>query len=124
MLKFFQFTIAGAVVLFVAFMFIGSDKQPAEHIYAGERGVFKFTAPACKTEDEFTKLHRLIIAEDKAAQSAFLLSRVASGECRMVPEGTIAAPEPLLRFSDNFCVRPLGQVECLWTNKGWLKKQL
>ena len=79
----------------------------------------KLATLGCKTREDADKFLKLFaIEKDKEATQKFVMSRVISGDCRMLDKGQEVSPEETPIFSDSTCVRPKGEVDCLWVNKG------
>jgi hypothetical protein len=72
----------------------------------------------CGSDEDTYTLISLLKQSDTKAIDAMLLR----GRCR-----ELSAVDPLYvektPFSDNVCVRPRGEVDCLWANRAWLTKQ-
>jgi hypothetical protein len=52
----------------------------------------------------------------------FVRSRNLSGQCREIAKGAEVVVDQSAFPSDNFCVRPVGEPDCLWTNTGWITR--
>jgi hypothetical protein len=109
-------------------------QDEAYRLTTGDRGVMTFSTFGCQTEAQFRKGLRKfrkgprpIIGpnkDDQASLKTFLKLRELRGVCDFLLAGTEVVIERAPRRNDNFCVRPIGQVDCLWTNRGWVKRHL
>jgi hypothetical protein len=59
---------------------------------------------------------------DVPALNALVRSRNLSGQCREIARGAEVVVDQSPFPSDNFYVRPVGEVDCLWTNTGWITR--
>jgi hypothetical protein len=85
---------------------IGSTVYPA----------FDTPIAGCRTDALTYRFLRIVKAKDNAAAEAIILQ----GDCEWIRPGTALTVEEKA-FSDNVCVRPRAKVDCLWSNRGWLK---
>jgi len=108
-------------------------QDEAYRLTIGDRGVMTFSAFGCQTENQLRKgLRKLrkgltpIIGpnkDDQASLKTFLKLRALRGVCDFLLAGTEVMIENAPRRNDNFCVRPIGEVNCLWTNRAWVKRK-
>jgi hypothetical protein len=70
------------------------------------------SASASSSSDSF-----ILNAKDTSAMLA-----MESYRCPLISPGTELVVDQSPLFDDNICVRRKGQVDCIWTNPGWLKK--
>jgi hypothetical protein len=98
--------------------------QKPSHSYPllRERGVINGNVLGCTSKDTFERFGRLVIARDMEAANKFASAYILNGQCRDLNKGTQVIVEELPFFSDNFCVRPAGEMNCFWTNKGWVDR--
>jgi hypothetical protein len=98
----------------------GSSSSVDDYPAVGERGHVhsNHKAFACYRRDDFEDFFKLLVSKDVEAEQRFAAMTVPF-RCTFLDEGTevIVDEHP---FSDNFCVRPVGQTKCLWTNAGWV----
>jgi hypothetical protein len=73
-------------------------------------------APGCRTREQMDKIVRFSVNKDYLAMSAVW------NTCRELHRGTEVVVEENPLFSDNLCVRIIGEVDCLWTNKNVVKR--
>jgi hypothetical protein len=73
---------------------------------------------ACRSDEDTDKLGDLLKQQDHAA-----ITRILLGPCKDLSKPGGLYVEKTKMFSDNLCVRPQDQIDCLWTNKGWLTKR-
>jgi hypothetical protein len=59
---------------------------------------------------------------DVPALNAFVRSRTVTGQCREIAKGTEVVVDQSPSMIDDFCVRPVGEPDCLWTNTGWIRR--
>jgi hypothetical protein len=73
---------------------------------------------ACRTDKDADNLGDMLKRQDHAA-----ITRILLGPCKNMSRPGRLYVEKTKMFSDNLCVQPQGQIDCLWTNKGWLTKR-
>ncbi|MCL2452078.1 MAG: hypothetical protein FWD08_00260 [Alphaproteobacteria bacterium] len=74
---------------------------------------------ACPVKENVSKLHRMAEIGDKAAFSSLLLT-----QCRLLHDTSAKLyVEKIPIFSDDVCVRPQGEIDCVWVFRGSLVKQ-
>jgi hypothetical protein len=78
-------------------------------------------APGCRAREDMDRL--LDLWDDEEARVNFLTLALQSGRCVTLDKGTEVVVEQAPFTSDNFCVRPVGEPDCLWTNGGWIKRE-
>jgi hypothetical protein len=76
----------------------------------------KHDAPGCYKREDMDKLLELVLAKDRLPEAAMI-----SSACPIMSKDAAytVSERP---FSDNICIRKVGEVDCRWTNKGWLKE--
>jgi hypothetical protein len=94
-----------------------TTSRPASPV-GTKMGSMKDTSPACKTSDDVQKFHDILVTEELEAANRFLQSRGDRGECIVLKKGDEVFPEKNPVFSDFMCVRPKGEFNCWWINKG------
>jgi len=127
---------AGIILAIVAVIAVGallskgnSPSQPSHSEKTTHEGTFKTgdvvwskyddrKIPGCKTDEDVYRYHRHGRENDVDAQTAMVLT----ARCRMLPIAVQMTVEQTKFLSDNVCVSLQGEVDCLWTNGGWLKK--
>jgi hypothetical protein len=72
-------------------------------------------APGCSTREQMDKIVNFSVRKDWVA-----MNRVWD-TCRTLREGTEVFVEDMPVFSDNLCVRLVGETTCVWTNKAAVK---
>jgi hypothetical protein len=77
-------------------------------------------APGCRAREDLDRL--LALWDDEQARMNFLTLALQSGRCVTLDKGTEVVVEQAPFTSENFCVRPVGAPDCLWTNSGWLER--
>lgn len=72
---------------------------------------------ACRTADAFTQ------AMKQAEGDAYLMSKLKTGECKLLPAGAIRveAVTPDGQAPAQSCVKPQGYGECWWLPTSYLK---
>lgn len=76
---------------------------------------FKVIAPsyACKTDENYSKLMKLIISEDDTAALKFVMPLMHGGECTIMEPGKVFLDKASVL--GNPCVRRRGDVDCFYT---------
>jgi hypothetical protein len=76
---------------------------------------FKVIAPsyACKSDQNYSKLIKLIMSDDETAALKFVLPLMHIGECTIMEPGKVFLDEAHLL--GNPCVRKRGDVDCYFT---------
>ena len=101
----------------------GAPKRNETRIDYPTRGQHGFVSLskilACVQLDEMEHYERLLSEIDVPALNVFVRSRNLSGQCREIAKGAEVVVDQSAFPSDNFCVRPVGEPDCLWTNTGW-----
>jgi hypothetical protein len=96
-----------------------SSSSGSEYFSVGNTLYSKFDVLyACRTNEDADKLGDMLKQQDHAA-----ITRTLLGPCKDLSKPGGLYVEKTKMFSDNLCVRPQGQIDCLWTNKGWLTKR-
>jgi hypothetical protein len=101
-------------------------QDEAYRLTTGDRGVMTFSTFGCQTERQLRKRLRPKIGpnkDDQASLKIFLKLRELRGVCDFLLAGTEVMIEKAPSRNDNFCVRPVGARDCLWTNRGWVKRK-
>jgi hypothetical protein len=86
----------------------------ADMLKIGETGVTAYDVFACKSANDFDRWRQFIAANDMVAVARFQLSKIDSGACDHIPGGVKVRIENS-SVSERYCVRPVGDIECLWT---------
>lgn len=107
--------------LAVALFATGTANAASDYPMSGEKGTIKSFAVACRNLDDTKLIITLARAQDSEAMRKFYLSRILPGLCQELESGTEVMVKDVGPFSDNMCVRPKGEVDCLWINKGKVK---
>jgi hypothetical protein len=113
--------IALTLLIAVAIIIIYSEnnKQREDYPRINTQYVPK-PAPGCRAREDLDRL--LDLWDDEEARVNFLTLALQSGRCVTLDKGTEVVVEQAPFTSDNFCVRPVGEPDCLWTNSGWIKR--
>ena len=88
----------------------------------GETGEMRRELIVCRSRSEFENVVSIMVAHDQEAYERFKATRVRSGECRFLPQGQAVTVTQAPLFSEIVCVRPAGEIECLWTHGGFVQK--
>jgi hypothetical protein len=78
-------------------------------------------APGCQAREDMDRL--LDLWDDEEARENFLKLALQSGRCVTLEKGTEVVIEHAPFTSDNVCVRPVGEPDCLWTNNAWVQRE-
>lgn len=81
-------------------------------------GSLKHRGPGCKNSDLLRQFIRIVRQEDNEAINKWLEIHVLNGDCIMLDKGQEIFRAQTPFFSDYMCVRPKGEPECVWINKG------
>jgi hypothetical protein len=76
----------------------------------------------CITSAQLDRYHQLDRTRDNEVVSTFLLEQIMSGDCRTLLKATEVVVEQTT-YKDSFCVRPLKETNCLWTNRRWIERE-
>lgn len=76
---------------------------------------FKVIAPGygCKTDENYSRLMKLIMSEDDTAALKFVTPLMRSGECTIMEPGKVFLDKASVL--GNPCVRKRGDVDCYFT---------
>jgi hypothetical protein len=77
-------------------------------------------APGCRTREDLDRL--LALWDDEQARANFLALALQAGRCVTLDKGTEVVIEQAPFTSENLCVRPAGEANCVWTNSGWIER--
>ena len=77
-------------------------------------------SPRCVQIKEIEQ-YQLLEDMDVPALNAFARSHTLTGQCRQIERGVEVVVEQS-SLSDQLCVRVVDESDCLWTNKGWVRK--
>ena len=80
---------------------------------SSEQGRMKTTALACLKNAYVDQLER--VKDDKAALQKLIVMLMAGGECQAVEQGTLVKIDGGSLYHGTFCIRPQGEISCLWT---------
>jgi hypothetical protein len=94
-----------------------AERPPTLH----EKGVVNNLAFGCLSREEHESFINLVVSKDKEAIGKFIDTRLASGTCEEIEEGAEVLVEQVT-FSNNFCVRRTGDLNCLWVSRGQVRK--
>ena len=72
---------------------------------------------ACHNYDDLAKLDQLMKEDDGQTAIAFAQQR-----CVRLPAATPVVVEDATFWHDALCVRPRGQLDCLWIDNSWVTK--
>jgi hypothetical protein len=72
----------------------------------------------CENYDDLKKMQHLVAAKDQEAARVLVQQR----KCVYFKIGAKVTVEQLGYFSETACVRPKGQVNCVWAFRAYLKK--
>jgi hypothetical protein len=119
--------IVGVLVFAIAISSPGTNRTDAlngedDSLALGEHGFVSVSKLlGCVQIAEFEEYQLLLEDMDVPALNAFVRSHSITGQCREIGRGVevVVEQSPL---SDQFCVRPVDEASCLWTNKGWVRK--
>lgn len=103
-----------AAALIVYGISTGTVSTPSETKPTVEYVKLKYPAPGCYTRADMDKLLNIILAKDEVAEETMIRTRCPRMSVNL--EFTVAERP----FSDNICIRPVGMVDCRWTNKAWI----
>jgi hypothetical protein len=112
----------GALIFIVIAMASGRTEQapspspapspaPASASVSQRWVVVEDKAPGCNTREQMDKIVKFAVREDWVA-----MNRVWD-TCRSLRKGTEVFVEDMPVFSDNLCIRLVGETTCVWTNK-------
>ena len=101
-----------------------SDQTDRTYPLLGQMGTVKGGGGVigCWSKETFEQYGRLVRARDLDAAEKFAFTYSMNGQCRLLDNGLRVRVEEMPFFNDNFCVRPAGEIHCLWTNKGWVQR--
>jgi hypothetical protein len=122
--------IVGLVVFAIAVTSPGTNRtespngEPAKLDYPalGQHGSVSVSKLlGCVQIKEIEQYQLLLEEMDVPALDAFVRSHILTGQCKEIDRGVEVVVEQS-PASDQFCVRPVDASDCLWTNKGWIRK--
>ena len=113
--------IALTLLVAVAIIFIYSqyDEQLEDYPQVTTQYLPK-PAPGCRAREDLDRL--LDLWENEEARANFLALALQSGRCVTLDKGTEVVIEQAPLTSENLCVRPAGEANCVWTNSGWIER--
>jgi len=76
----------------------------------------------CVTRAHLDRYQQLDRSQDDEVAGKFLLEQIRSGDCRTLLKATEVVVEQAT-YKDSFCVRPLKETNCLWTNREWIERE-
>jgi hypothetical protein len=104
----------------------GAPRRDETKLDYPERGQHGFVSLSkilgCVRLDEMQHYEQLLGDMDVPALNAFVRSRTVTGQCREIAKGTEVVVDQSPSMIDDFCVRPVGEPDCLWTNAGWIRR--
>lgn len=108
-------------VFIVATLATGPATAQTPPVLVGQNGVVAGDFAACRKMEDYDKLGTFSSASDEVAFRKFLSTKMLSGDCVVLSPGT-AVHVDHSSFWGNYCVRPIGAVDCVWTYKMAVKK--
>jgi hypothetical protein len=101
---------------------VSSNQTNRTYPLLGETGTTNRKVFACSSKETYENFFRLVIAKDLDAMNKFAQTYALNGQCRFLEIGAQVRVEEMPVFSDNFCVRPVGDMRCVWTNTGLVQR--
>lgn len=90
----------------------------------GEKGIIKDSGVlGCKSKSDVGRFISILRANDEEALRKLAAIHLMRRDCLVFTEGDEFIVEDPGVWSDNLCARPKGEIDCYWTNKGWVRKQ-
>lgn len=93
----------------------------APRVPVGENGVIDHEVFACKAQADRDKFNQLILSDDALAVGRFMGLKEDRHECVMLPAGLKVHVDSASMFGV-YCARPIGQIDCLWTDTTAVRK--
>jgi hypothetical protein len=74
--------------------------------------------PGCKSRDDADRILQMWLEKDTDAA----MTLISPGRCRWFRQGEqLSLSYQYAFFNDNICLRPKGEVDCYWIDRGWVK---
>jgi hypothetical protein len=93
----------------------------APRVAIGENGFTEHEVYACKAQADRDKFNQLIASDDALAVGRFMSLKEGRRECVLLPAGLRVHVDTASVFGV-YCVRPVGQIDCLWTDDTAVRK--